>query len=293
MPTATKETEVSDAELSQYSQLIYDTTGIIISSKKKQLLSNRLRRRLRATGIATFGDYLQHLRRIPQANPEWDAFLQEITTHETYLFRDKSHWDWFRDTFLPETARQARAGTRARSLRIWSAACSTGDEACTIAMCIADRLPDVSQWKIDILGTDIGIEAVRSAQAATFNQRAMQHVPDNYRTRYFSQARNAHVWTARANVTRWTRFRQHNLLKPLHEAPFDVVFMKNVLIYFDRQSKQQVLNHVRRLLRPGGTLITGAAEGVVDLIKDMTRETGWRHRVPEPAGSSLAVSETA
>lgn len=293
MLTATTVPELSDAELSQYAQLIYDTTGNVISSKKKQLLSNRLRRRLRATGLTSFGDYLRHLRRLPAANPEWDAFLQEITTHETYLFRDKSHWDWFRETFLPETVRQANAGARPKSLRIWSAACSTGDEACTIATCIADRLPDPSQWEIDILGTDIGIDAVRSAQAARFNQRAMQYVPEKYRRRYFSKARNAQLWTARSNVTRWTRFRQHNLLSPLHEAPFDVVFMKNVLIYFDRQSKQQVLNHVRRLLRPGSTLITGAAEGVASLIKDLTRETGWRHRAPELSGNTPINSERA
>lgn len=293
MPTLSRSVEVTDSLLSRYGKLIYKMTGIHISPNKKQLLSNRLRRRLRATGIDTFEEYLDHLQKLPSADPEWDAFLQEITTHETYLFRDQSHWKWFQDTYLDEIGRQARAGERKKTLRIWSAACSTGDEACTIASCIADRLSDVSQWKVDILGTDIGIEAVKSAEAQTFNKRAMQHVPDNYRSRYFAKAANSDVWTARPNLTRWMRFRQHNLLNPVKDGPFDIVFVKNVLIYFDGESKKKAMAHIRNALKPGGTLITGPSEGVGDLIKDLKREAGWRHLVPESTSRVRSGMERA
>ncbi|HUT14523.1 MAG TPA: CheR family methyltransferase, partial [Thermoguttaceae bacterium] len=107
---------------------IYDRTGIRVSPQKKTLLSNRLRRRLKQTGIEDFGEYYRHLKGLRPNDPEWDLLLQEITTHETYLFRDEAQWDWFRNTFLPQCASEVRSGTAQRSLRVWSAACSTGDE---------------------------------------------------------------------------------------------------------------------------------------------------------------------
>ena len=152
--------QVTDAQLADYAKLVYQRTGISLSPKKKMLLSNRLRRRLKATGIDSFSIYFKHLQELPGDDPEWDAFLQEITTHETYLFRDMSHWEWLCRTYLPEVAEAARKGSRQKNLRIWSAACSTGDEVYTIAACIADKLPGFADWKIDILGTDIGVGAL-------------------------------------------------------------------------------------------------------------------------------------
>ena len=132
--------QVTDTELRKFAELIYDRTGIRVSPQKKTLLSNRLRRRLRQTGIETFGEYFKYLRTLKSRDSEWDAFLQEITTHETYLFRDEAQWDWFRKTYLPERLAESRSGS-ARKFRIWSAACSTGDEAMTIATCVAASLP--------------------------------------------------------------------------------------------------------------------------------------------------------
>ena len=272
--------QVTDAQLANYAKLIYKVTGIKVSRKKKTLLSNRIRRRLKATGITSFEAYYKQLKNLPVDGPEWDGFLQEITTHETYLFRDEGNWEWFRNTYLSEIGVQARAGQREKSLRIWSAACSTGDEACTIACCIADRLTNASQWKIDILGTDIGVDAVKKATCAEFGERSMKHVPDGYRRRFFTKPNGHKLWAAKPDLKRWTRFQQHNLLDPLSERPFDVVFLKNVLIYFDRAAKQTAIEHLLRLLKPGGVLITGAAEGVTDMLKGLDRETPWLHRSP-------------
>ena len=159
--TAVMTTEqVTDVQLSRYAKLIYDRTGIKISPQKKTLLSNRLRRRLKATGISGYDKYYQHLRQLSDDDLEWDLFLEEITTHETYLFRDDAQWKWFVDTYLPSLQAAVRNGERKQTLRIWSAACSTGDEAYTIASCVADRLINASQWKIEIVGTDIGVGAL-------------------------------------------------------------------------------------------------------------------------------------
>ncbi len=271
--------QVSDEQLAGFADIIYRKTGIRISEQKKTLLSNRVRRRLKATGIADFEAYLRHLRRLSAEDKEWDAFLQEITTHETYLFRDMKQWDWLRDDFLKSVVSDERAGKRPKRLRVWSAACSTGDEPVTIACCVADRLPNASEWKVEILATDVGIGALKTAQAATFDKRAMQYVPDSYRRRFFSQ-KGSGPCKAKPAVTDWISFRQHNLLSPPPGSNFDIVFLKNVLIYFDLQSKETVMRHVIRAMPPGGMLVTSAAEGISSFVKNMERRESWLHQKP-------------
>lgn len=306
--------QVTDRQLARFAELIYRRAGIRVSPQKKTLLSNRLRRRLRETGIKDFEEYYQHLSRLRPDDPEWDAFLQEITTHETYLFRDEVQWRWFCREFLAEVSGWAvpasaadEAGTRhtpkpipqltflkkslpgnthggtggrLRSLRIWSAACSTGDEAITAACCVAAHLPNFAQWDVRILGTDIGIGAIEQAQSGVFGERAMRLVPPHYRQQFFTKAKDANVWQARPILMNMVSFRQHNLLDPLREPPFDLVFLKNVLIYFDASSKKTVVENVRRVIRPGGYLVAGAAEGVSDLVKDYVRLQPWLFRRP-------------
>lgn len=272
---------ISDALLAAYASLIYKQTGIRISPQKKVLLSNRIRRRLKVTNIATFEAYLAYLTKRTSRDPEWDAFLQEVTTHETYLFRDAVHWKWFREEYLPERIRAGETNSSPKKLRIWSAAASTGDEAATIACCIAERLPLLNQWDVKILGTDIGIGALEQARTAVFNDRSMRLVPEDLRRRFFNKVPDVAVWQAKPLLTDIMQFRQHNLIEPLSHEPFNVIFLKNVLIYFDQASKQKVMNHVARLLLPGGYLVAGAAEGISDLTRDFQRVQPWLFRKPE------------
>ncbi len=272
--------QVSDAQLARYAELIHTRTGIRILPQKKMLLSNRLRRRLRATGVKDFEKYYQYLKELPPRDPEWDAFFQEVTTHETYLFRDKNQWDWLRKVYLPERSASVRTTGGRPCMRIWSAACSTGDEATTAACCIAACLPAFQRWQIRILGTDIGVEAVKQAKTAVFGQRAMHLVPKDYCQRFFTKAKDNEVWQARPILTDMMSFRQHNLMAPLHERPFDLVFLKNVLIYFSKPSKAAVLHNIRATLRPGGLLMVSASEGVSDLLHDLERIESWLYRKP-------------
>jgi len=280
MSTTSKDDLVSDELMKRYSDLVYSRTGIRLSEQKKILLSNRVRRRLRATGIASFDAYFSHLKKLSQTDEEWDRFLQEITTHETYLFRDELHWKWFRETFLPERLTAARKDGKARRLRIWSAAASTGDEAFTIASCIAGGISNLSQWKIEILGTDIGIGALEEARESTFNERSMRLVPEDLQRRFFAKAADVNVWKAKPVLCDMITFQHHNLMDSLKVEPFDLVLVKNVLIYFDPKSKQQVLTQVGPLIRPGAYFIAGAAEGVSDMMKEYERIQPWLYRKP-------------
>jgi chemotaxis protein methyltransferase CheR len=272
--------QVTDVQLARYAELIYDTAGIRISSQKKMMLSNRLRRRLKANDFHDFDEYFTHLKKLPVNDPEWDAFLQEVSTHETFLFRDAGHWGWFQTQFLPEIVGLARSGARPKTLRIWSAACSTGDEAFTLASCIAHGIADCAHWKIEIVGTDIGVGAVRTAQQAVFNERAMQLVPESIVRRFFDVLPAGKNWKAKPILSNWASFRQHNLLEPFKEKPFDLIFVKNVLIYFDVESKKRALANIVPLLAPGGAFVTAAAEGVTGLIHDLVKEKPWLYRRP-------------
>jgi len=276
--------QVSDSLLSRYADLIYARTGIRISPQKKMLLSNRLRRRLRSTGIKTFEAYHEHLKKLPAHDPEWDAFIQEITTHETYLFRDEAQWNWFRNEYLPSVAASHASSRERPCLRIWSAACSTGDEAYTIACCVAACL-DLSRWQVRILATDIGLGALEQAKAGVFGTRAMRLVPPDYRHRFFTKARGVEAWNAAPVLTEILTFRQHNLMEPLRERPFDLVLLKNVLIYFNERSKTTVLHNARATIRPGGMLVAGMAEGVADYLRDFQRLKSWLFCKPVQPGA--------
>jgi len=276
MTAQTISSQIDDDQMRRYAKLIYDVAGIEISPAKKQLLSNRIRRRLKETGIKDFEAYYQFIRKLPPSQPEWDFFLQEVTTHETFLFRDESNWKWLRQTYLPEIKKEF-SGSKRRSLRVWSAACSTGDEAYTIATCMAENLSQ-DLGKVAIVGTDIGVGAVEEAKQAHFNERAMQRVPDSLKRRFFKKCGDAKIWQPNDQLRKLTKFYQHNLLNRLPEIQFDLVFLKNVLIYFNADSKRRAMKHIESSVKSGGYLVVGAAEGVGEFMSGFERKQTWLYQ---------------
>ncbi|MBN1395655.1 MAG: protein-glutamate O-methyltransferase CheR [Pirellulales bacterium] len=278
-PPSARSDTITDAQLHRFAEMIYRRCGVRIPPRKRLLLSNRLRRRLRQTGVKDFSRYYGFLRRLPADDPEWDAFVQEVTTHETYLFRDEVQWKWFREEFLPDRAAAARRGRAPRTLRIWSAGCSTGDEPASAACCIADVLPDHRRWRIRLLGTDVAHGALEKAAAASFDRRAMRLVPEAYRRRFFKKTGDG-AWKLKPAPAEMIEYRRRNLMEPLDEGGFDLVLLRNVLIYFDAESKAAAVRNVRAALGPGGHLMTGAAEGVAHLLRDVERLKPWLVRLP-------------
>lgn len=272
-------TELTVDEYARFCDLIYQVAGIKIPPTKRVMVSNRLRRRLRATGIGSFSEYHAFLTS-PAGKPEMPRFLDEITTNETYFYRDMRHFDWLSTSFFPELLEAARLRKRPKSLRIWSAAASTGEELYSVALRMAAMKPAFSGWKLSLLGTDLSGAALASARAASYDDRAVRLVSPAERERYFDHDEAAQRWTLRAEVRGMATWKLHNLLRPLREDPFDCIFIKNVLIYFDTASKQTVTNNLINALGKGAYLVVGPTEGIATMLGPLEKLEPWLYRRP-------------
>ena len=235
--------ELTDGEYQKYCELIYRVAGIRIAENKRVMVGNRVRRRLRATGISTFAEYYNFLIS-PGGNGEMPLFLDAITTNETYFFRDIQNYDWLGDTFLSEIIHQASIRKRPKSLRIWSAACSTGEEPYSIALKLLAKKPLLSGWRTTVLGTDLSGAVLNAARTGSYDARAVRLIDPGQRQAFFNEEPAKERWLIKPDVKAIVTWKQHNLLFPLKEDPFDCIFLKNVLIYFDTESKQAVVRNV-------------------------------------------------
>ena len=269
--------ELDEADFERFLALIYRVAGIRIPASKKVMLTNRLRRRLRATGIASFAEYYERLT-APGSATEMPAFLDAITTNETYFYRDAQQYEWLGGTFLPEFARSA--SPRNKPLRIWSAACATGEEAYSIALKVAANRPALAGREVTILGTDLSNAALASAKAGEYDDRAVHLVPVAERERSFTLDPVQRRWTLKPEIRGLVTWRYHNLLKPLASGAFDCIFIKNVLIYFDGESKQSVVRHLLASLAKGGYLVVGPTEGIFGMLGPLTRHKTWLYQNP-------------
>jgi chemotaxis protein methyltransferase CheR len=241
--------------------LIYEQTGIHFQENKKYLLESRLQPRLRARQCRTFGDYLNFLKFDSFRDGEFAELYTVITTNETYFFRDDAQLDTFMTVIIPAVMKQNSA---TRQLRIWSAACSTGDEPYTLALLLRDYAP-LANWSIDILASDISENVLDVARKGSYRAHSLRKVPPAIRAKYFSADSND--FTVVPHVKSLVRFMNLNLydrqrLKLIRGL--DVIFCRNCLIYFDHKAKDQIITDLRDALRPEGYLIIGFSETLHD-----------------------------
>jgi chemotaxis protein methyltransferase CheR len=271
--------ELTEQEFERFRGLIYKVSGIRIPPTKRVMVSNRLRRRLRATGIDAFSSYYSLLTTPgAAAEAEMPRFLDEITTNETYFFRDPHHFEWFGGTFLPELVKKARLGKHPRSLRVWSAAASTGEELYSVALKVQERKAELGGWKVVLFGTDLSPAVLDSARKGTYDERALRLVDKDQRRLYFDQDPAAQRWTVKPEVRALATWKSHNLLRPLLQDPFDLILIKNVLIYFDTESKKAVVAHLVDRLAKGGSLIVGPTEGIHNMLGALERKSAWLYQ---------------
>ncbi|MGE3820305.1 MAG: protein-glutamate O-methyltransferase CheR [Isosphaeraceae bacterium] len=269
--------ELSVDEYDRFCALIYKVAGIRIPPNKKVMITNRLRRRLRATGIEGFSAYYTFLTS-PAGGAEMPQFLDEITTNETYFHRDVHHFDWLSDSFFPEIAAAGRLGKRPKRLRIWSAAASTGEEPYSIALRLAALKHQFVGWTTHLLGTDISAAALAAARVASYDDRSVRLIRPDDRARYFDHDENAQRWILKPEIRSMVTWKLHNLMSPLREEPFDCIFIKNVLIYFDTSSKLTVTRNLIGALAKGGYLVVGPTEGIYSMLDPLEKLKPWLYR---------------
>ncbi len=207
-------------------------------------------------------------------------FLDAITTNETYFFRDTQNYDWLGDTFLPELVQQALVQKRSKNLRIWSAACSTGEEPYSIALKVLARKQLLAGWRTNILGTDLSGAVLNAARTGCYDARAIRLIEPAQRTAYFDEDPTAERWTVKPEVRSLVTWKRHNLLFPLGEEPFDCIFLKNVLIYFDTESKQTVVKNVIDAMAKGSYLVVGPTEGIYTMLNSLIKHKAWLYQRP-------------
>ncbi len=239
-------------------QIVRQRSAIDLQPGKEYLVESRLAPVARSVGEPDVAGVVARLRRGDPALT--DLVVDALTTNETSWFRDAHPFQAVAQHMLPELARQG-----ARSVTIWSAACSSGQEAYSLAMLLLDWLALNPGVRTQILGTDISPTMVERARAARYTQLEINRgLPAQYLIRHFDQV--GREWVLKPQVRSMARFERSNLaVPPVGVPPCDIVFLRNVLIYFDVDTKRLVLGHVRRVLRPGGYLLLGGAESTLNL----------------------------
>jgi chemotaxis protein methyltransferase CheR len=257
--------EMTAEEFRLLRDLIYDHCGILVRDDMKYVMERRLAPRLAALGLTDFGAYHRYLRYDPNQKSELDAAIEALTTNETYFFREPQQLQAFRSELLPML--RAR-NERFRRLRIWSAGCSSGEEAYTVSMLIRESgLFD--GWDLEIYGTDISKRVLTLARRAEYGASSLRATPEEYLNRYF-EAVGAR-YKVRDEVRSTVSFGQMNLLDPemIQLVPrADVIFCRNVMIYFDVPARKRVLKVFYEKLFPGGYLLLGHAESLMTLSAD-------------------------
>ena len=249
-------------ELTVWSRYIHEICGISLDASKGYLLETRLGNLLRDTGAATFSE-LHYRAKADLANTLRRKIIDAITTNETSFFRDTAPFDLLQHKVIPELVdRRKKAGARLAPIRIWSAACSTGQEAYSTGIVLKELLGDLNGYDIRIVGTDISDKAVATASYGHFSRLELDRgMPPEKVTKYFAPA--AGQWKIRDDIRALASFRTMNLLQPFtFPAPFDIIFCRNVAIYFTEPDKIRLFQNLGRCLARDGALIIGSTESL-------------------------------
>jgi chemotaxis protein methyltransferase CheR len=255
---------LGDREFRALQSLVYEEAGIALSAAKKPLVAARLARRLRALDLPSFGDY--HRRIVEGDAEERVRMLDCLTTNETRFFREPAQFELIRSVLVPRWQAEAAAGRRARQVRVWSAGCSSGEEPYTLAMVLLRHLPAAEGWTVEIEATDLSTAVLRKAEAGLYGAERAADVPLEYRREFLLRGVRSQEGLVRVTdeARAAVRFQRANLMAerlPVR-GPFDAVLCRNVLIYFDQQSRARVLARLVGELVPGGHLFLGHAESL-------------------------------
>jgi chemotaxis protein methyltransferase CheR len=255
---------MKDNEFDFIRSVVYERSRINLGPDKRELVSARLGKRLRATNVETLAAYCDLLR-APGAEGELSNLIDAISTNHTFFFRENAHFDFLRERAVPEMAARARAENWAR-LNVWSAACSSGEEPYSIAMTLAGCM-GVWPWQVE--ATDISHRILEKAQAGIYKEETVSRLPPEVMRMHFQKGFGPQegFHRVKAAVRDRVSFRQLNLLEgePPFREPFQVIFCRNVMIYFDRATQEELVARLARRLVPGGYLMVGHSESLTHI----------------------------
>jgi len=249
--------ELTDAHFKKISQLVYRLCGIYLKEGKESLVRARLMKRLRALSINDFETYIKYIESKEGAN-ELVFMVDVITTNKTGFFREPAHFEYLRDNILPEL--------KSRKLRFWSAACSSGEEAFSLAIILKESIPDIENRDVKILATDISVRMLEKARQAIYVEDSLRDIPPAFLQKYFFRLQNnrqAVHYQIKDNIKEIVRVARLNLIEPWPmKGTFNVIFCRNVMIYFDRATQQTLINRFWDYLESGCYLFVGHSEGL-------------------------------
>ena len=248
-------------------------SGLVLTPEKQYLVESRLLPVARKTGLASLSALVAKMKE-PSQTQLCEAVVEAMTTNESFFFRDKTPFEHFVDTMLPK---MLEARSRERRIRIWCAAASTGQEPYSLAMCLKEAEAKLGGWRFEIIGTDLSNEVLDKAKAGVYSQFEVQRgLPINHLLKYFTQ--NGDTWQISSALRSMVQYRKLNLLENFSSlGQFDIVFCRNVLIYFDNPTKIDILGRISKLMPADGFLVLGAAEtvvGLTDAFKPMSDKRG-------------------
>jgi len=251
---------LSAKEFKLFQSLVHRETGIALSDQKRALLVGRLAPRMRALSIASFGAYFD---RVSADRDELVRMIDSVCTNETHFFREPKQFAFLEEQVLPRWRAEAERGDRRREVRVWSAGCSTGEEPYSIAMSLSAQLPD---WSIEILGTDISTKVLDRASSAIWPIERATEIPSRYRKSFMLRGAGPQEgkMAARPELSALVRFARVNLHHETYPVTgrFDLIFCRNVLIYFDAPSKRRIIDRLIDRLTPRGLFFLGHSESL-------------------------------
>jgi chemotaxis protein methyltransferase CheR len=256
--------DLTDEEFQMFKELIQHETGIFMSTQKKKLVVARLSKRLRALNLNTFTDYYKYIVENPARSSEIDNLINRITTNKTDFFREMHHFEFLRDEAFPVIIQEGER-TGKHSLRIWSAGCSSGEEPYSIAITTAEAFKNKWGWDIKILATDLDTEVLRRAAQGTYPTQVIAPVPREYLAKHFT--RTGSEYTVSNTIKSLVVFRRLNFMDPAFpmKKPFDIIFCRNVIIYFDQPTKVALMSKFHYHLKDDGYMFIGHSESLMGM----------------------------
>jgi len=285
--------DLAAEEFHLFQALILRESGIHLGAKNRAMLISRLWKRLRALELNTFSSYY---RRVKADHLEMVRMLDCICTNETHFFREPAAFECLRTRIFPEWVAEADAGKRTRTLRVWSAACSTGEESYSLAMTILTHFPPSAGWNIEVLGTDLSTKVLARASAGIWPAEKISDVPVDYQRKFLLKGFGPEKGKIKAaeELSGVVRFQRLNLTQEPYAVAgsFDLIFCRNVLIYFQWEMKIKVVDRLGKFLTPNGYLFLGHAEslhGVADKLQSVAPKVFPSPKVPMARSGALCI----